>query len=69
MKLLEKIIAVSSFLVGSSCFTFAVSNLEFSEYTDSPLFSWKLLIVMGLIAYIPLIIWIIRKETHCQDNH
>lgn len=69
MKLREKVIAASSLAVGSLLLFFAVSNLEFQDYTSSPLFDWKILCVAGLIAYVPGVIHIIRGELSWHDNH
>lgn len=69
MKLIKKIIAASSLTIGSTLLYFAVSNLEFQEYTDLPLFDWKILYVAGLITLIPGAIYLIRREMRWQDNH
>ena len=63
MKLIIKqVIAASSATIGSLLLYFSVSNLEFQEYTDSPLFDWRILCVVGLIAYIPALIYIIKNN-------
>lgn len=69
MKLIKKIIAASSLTIGSILLYLAVNNLEFQEYTDSPLFDWKILYIAGLIALIPGAIYLIRREMRWQDNH
>ena len=69
MKLIEKMIAASSATIGSLLLWFSVSNLEFQSYTDLPLFDWKILYIAGLIALIPGVIYLIRREMHWQDNH
>ena len=69
MKLMKRIIAASSCMTGSTFLLFAVSNLEFQEYTDSPLIDWKILCIASLITYIPFVIYIIRRELSWQDNH
>ena len=69
MKLIKKIIAASSLTIGSILLYLAVNNLEFQEYTDSPLFDWKILYIAGLIALIPGAIYLIRREMPWQDNH
>ena len=61
MKLIEKMIAVSSVLVGSMLLWCSVRNLEAQQYVDSPLFDWKILGVAGLIAILPGFIVLIRK--------
>ena len=68
MKLMKKLIAASSFMIGSTCLLFAVSNLEFQEYTSSPLIDWKILYASGLIAYMPFVIHIIREGLNWRDN-
>ena len=62
MKLIKKIIAASSLTIGSILLYLAVNNLEFQEYTDSPLFDWKILYVSELIIIIPGIIYLIRRR-------
>lgn len=69
MKRLSKVIAASSFIIGSTLLMFAVSNLEFQEYTSSPLIDWKTLAVAGVVTYIPYLLYMIRKEISCRDNH
>lgn len=69
MKLIKKIIAASSLTIGSILLYLAVNNLEFQEYTDSPLFDWKILYIAGLITLIPGAIYLIRREMRWQDNH
>ena len=61
MKLTEKMIAVSSVLVGSTLLWFSVSNLEAQQYVDSPLFDWKILCIAGIIVLIPGFIILVRK--------
>ena len=61
MKLKEKMIAVSSLLVGSTLLWFSVSNLEAQQYVNSPLFDWKILGVAGIIAIFPGFIILVRK--------
>lgn len=61
MKLIEKVIAVSSLLVGGTLLWFSVSNLEAQQYVDSPLFDWKILCIAGIIVLIPGFIILIRK--------
>ena len=62
MKLIEKMIAVSSVLVGSTLLWFSVSNLEAQQYVDSPLFDWKILCIAGIVALIPGFIILVREE-------
>lgn len=69
MKLIRKIVAVSSFMIGSALLTFAVSNLEFQEYSSSPLIDYRILTVAGIIAYIPFAVHVIREELYWHDNH
>ena len=61
MKLIEKMIAVSSVFVGSMLLWCSVSNLEAQQYVDSPLFDWKILCIAGIIALIPGLIILVRK--------
>ena len=62
MKLREKVIAVSSLIVGSTLLWFSVSNLEAQQYTDSPLFDWRILCIAGIIMLIPGFICLRREE-------
>jgi len=62
MKLMRRIIAVSSVLVGSTLLWCSVSNLEAQQYVDSPLFDWKILCIAGIIVLIPGFICLIREE-------
>ncbi len=62
MKLMRKVIAASLTTIGSLLLWFSVSNLEFQEYTDSPLFDWKILCVVGIGVLIPAFIILIREE-------
>ena len=63
MKLIIKqVVAASSAVIGSLSLYFSISNLEFQEYTDSPLFDWKILFAFGIIMYIPALIYIIRRN-------
>jgi len=62
MKLREKVIAVSSLIVGSTLLWFSVSNLEAQQYTDSPLFDWRVLCIAGIIILIPGFICLRREE-------
>ena len=61
MKPIEKMIAVSSVLVGSTLLWFSVSNLEAQQYMDSPLFDWKILCIAGIIVLLPGFIILVRK--------
>ena len=69
MKLMKRLIAASSFMIGSTCLLFAVSNLEFQEYTSSPLIDWKILFIVGLVAYAPFAVHIIRRELSWRGSH
>lgn len=62
MKLIKKIMAASSLTIGSLLLWFGISNLEAQDYTDLPLFDWKILYVSGLIIIIPGIIYLIRRR-------
>lgn len=62
MKLMKRIIAVSSVLVGGTLLWCSVSNLEAQQYVDSPLFDWKILCIAGIIVLIPGFICLIREE-------
>jgi len=62
MKLREKVIAVSSLIVGSTLLWFSVSNLEAQQYTGSPLFDWRVLCIAGIIILIPGFICLRREE-------
>lgn len=62
MKLMRRIIAVSSVLVGGTLLWCSVSNLEAQQYVDSPLFDWKILCIAGIIVLIPGFICLIREE-------
>ena len=62
MKLMKKVIAASLVMIGSLLLWFSVSNLEFQEYTDSPLFDWKILCAVGIGVLIPAFIILIREE-------
>lgn len=62
MKLMKKVIAASLTTIGSLLLWFSVSNLEFQEYTDSPLFDWKILCTVGIGVLIPAFIILIREE-------
>ena len=62
MKLMKKIIAVSSVLVGGTLLWCSESNLEAQQYVDSPLFDWKILCIAGIIVLIPGFICLIREE-------
>lgn len=68
MKLISKIVAVSSFMTGSALLTFSVSNLEFQEYASSPLIDWKILAVAGIIAFIPFGVIMIRRGLSWRDS-
>ena len=61
MKLIEKMIAVSSVLVGSTLLWCSVSNLEAQQYINSPLFDWKILCIAGIIVLIPGSLILVRK--------
>ena len=69
MKLMKRVVAASSFMIGSALLTFSMSNLEFQEYTDSPLIDWRKLVIYAAIAYIPLIFYLVREEIKWRDNH
>ena len=62
MKLMKKVIAASLTTIGSLLLWFSVSNLEFQEYTDSPLFDWKILCIVGISVLILALIILIREE-------
>ena len=62
MKLMKKVIAASLVMIGSLLLWFSVSNLEFQEYTNSPLFDWKILGIVGIGVLIPAFIILIREE-------
>lgn len=68
MKLIKKIVAASSFMTGSILLTFSVSNLEFQDYTDSPLIDWKILALASAIAFIPFLIIMVRRELRWRGS-
>lgn len=62
MKLMKKLIAVSSVMTGSLLLMFAVGNLELQSYCpDLPLISFNKLFIAGIIAYIPFFVWVFRR--------